>query len=546
MIMKFRHVPSCDRYSELMNEFPEEDEIEIAAEGPFHLPARVVSVMGQTVPDGTRPIGYTALAAAYELDVPAPDVLFAISERHSLRTEGRWSILTPRYRLPDTFVSHLAFALRHEAVDLGLLAALFRRPEAAAAIRSWVRRQPTGRHPRRAWFLYEWLTGEKLDLPPAPRVSTADVLDPERQFVISGQISARHRVRDNLPGTRMFCPLVRLSDPLVATLASDLAEEARAMVRRTAPDLMARAAAFLLLKDSKASYIIEGERPPQDRIQRWGQALGEAGQTTLNEDTLLRLQRLVIGRDTRFLHMGWRTQGGFVGSRDRETNAPLPDHVSARPDDLAALIHGMLAFAERSEAGGLDPIVSAACVAFGFVFIHPFEDGNGRVHRWLIHHILARRGFNPVGINFPVSAVFLERIDAYRATLEHFSRPRLSLTQWETTPQLNVRVFNNTCDLFQFFDATHQTEFLSACVLETIRNTLPREVEYLRGYDLAKGRIQEFLEMPDAQFDLMLGFLLQNGGRFSKRAREKEFAALTDEEVSAIESVYTDLVLPHI
>jgi hypothetical protein len=204
----------------------------------------------------------------------------------------------------------------------------------------------------------------------------------------------------------------------------------------------------------------------------------------------------------------------------------------------------MLAFAERSEAGGLDPIVSAACLAFGFVFIHPFEDGNGRVHRWLIHHILARRGFNPVGINFPVSAVFLERIDAYRATLEHFSCPRLSLTQWETTPELNVRVTNDTNELFQFFDATNQTEFLSACVLETVRNTLPREVEYLRSYDVAKGRIQAFLEMPESQFDLMLGFLRQNGGRFSRRAREKEFAALTDEEVLAIEGIYADLLLP--
>ncbi len=527
-----------------MNEIPDIDYIAAAPEVPIHLPSRVISVMGQAVPDGVRPIGYTALAAAYELDVPAPDILFAISERHSLRTEGRWSILTPRYQLPNTLVSHLAFALRHEAVDLGLLAALFRRPEAAIAIKSWVRRQPTGRHSRRAWFLYEWLTGEQLDLPPAPRVSAADVLDPERQFVISGQIIPRYRVRNNLPGTRLFCPLVRVSDPLVAMLASNLAEEARTIVRRTAPDLMARAAAFLLLQDSKASYIIEGERPPQDRIQRWGQALGEAGQTTLTEDALLRLQRLVIGRDTRFLQLGWRTQGGFVGSRDRETNAPLPDHVSARPDDLKKLIMGMLQFAERSEVGGLDPIVSAACLAFGFVFVHPFEDGNGRVHRWLIHHILARRGFNPAGINFPVSAVFLERIEAYRATLEHFSRPRLSLTQWETTPELNVRVLNKTSDLFQFFDATHQTEFLSACVLETIRKTLPREVEYLRSYDLAKVRIQEFLEIPDSQFDLMLGFLSQNAGHFSKRAREKQFAALTDQEVLDIETIYAALLMP--
>jgi len=162
---------------------------------------RVVLIMGQTVPDGARPIGYTALAAAYELAVLAPDIHFAISERHSLRKEGRWCILIPRYQLPDMFVSHLAFALRHEAANLGLLAALFRRPEAANAIRSWVRRQPLGRHPRRAWFLHEWLTGEQLDLPPARRVSTADVLDPERQFVISGQVSSRRRVRDNLPGT---------------------------------------------------------------------------------------------------------------------------------------------------------------------------------------------------------------------------------------------------------------------------------------------------------------------------------------------------------
>ncbi len=525
-----------------MNEILETDEPPGVAGGRFHLPARVASVMGQPVPAGVRPLGYAALAAAYGLEVPAPDFLFATGERHTLRTEGRWSILTPRYRPADTLVAHLAFALRHEPVDLGLLAALFRRPEAGTSITAWVQRQPTGRHPRRAWFLYEWLTGERLDLPSAPKVAAADAIDPERQFAISGQIVSRYRVRDNLPGTPRFCPLVRLSPDLIAMLASDLAEEARAVVRHTAPDLIARAAAFLLLQDSKASYIIEGERPPQDRIQRWGQALGEAGRTAISEDEFLRLQRLVIGRDTRFLRLGWRAQGGFVGRRDRDTNAPLPAHVSAKPEDLGALIDGLMEFAERSDVGELDPIVSAACLAFGFVFIHPFEDGNGRIHRWLLHHVLARRGFNPPGVNFPVSSIFLERIEAYRATLEHFSRPRLALTDWETTPDLNVRALNDTHDLFRFFDATRQAEFLSAAVMETVRNTLPREIEYLRRYDLAKSRIENFLEMPEHKFDLMMGFLRQNAGQFSKRAREKEFGALTDDEVAAIENIYADLL----
>ncbi len=46
--------------------------------------------------------------------------------------------------------------------------------------------------------------------------------------------------------------------------------------------------------------------------------------------------------------------------------------------------------------------------------------------------------------------------------------------------------------------------------------------------------------MPDRTLDNLLGFLRQNGGRLSRRAREKEFAALTDEEVRRIEGAYAD------
>ena len=61
-------------------------------------------------------------------------------------------------------------------------------------------------------------------------------------------------------------------------------------------------------------------------------------------------------------------------------------------------------------------------LAFGFVYIHPFEDGNGRIHRYLMHHVLARRGFNPSGVIFPVSAAILDKIDEYREVLESYSR----------------------------------------------------------------------------------------------------------------------------
>ena len=67
---------------------------------------------------------------------------------------------------------------------------------------------------------------------------------------------------------------------------------------------------------------------------------------------------------------------------------------------------------------GLDPVLQAAATAFAFVHVHPFQDGNGRLHRCLIHHVLAERKFTPAGMVFPVSSVMLDRIDEYRSTLQ--------------------------------------------------------------------------------------------------------------------------------
>jgi Fic family protein len=209
------------------------------------------------------------------------------------------------------------------------------------------------------------------------------------------------------------------TEALRAFTVRDLAERARAAVANVPRDLLARTAAFLLLKDSKSSFAIEGEHPPQDRMQRWGRAIGDAGRRPIDLDELLRLQRIVIG-DARYVRLGLRHAGGFVSEHDRETGMPLPEHISARHEDLQSLIEGLVAF-DRSAARHLDPVLAAAALAFGFVYVHPFEDGNGRLHRYLVHHVLAERGFNPPGLVFPVSAAILDRIADYRKILESYS-----------------------------------------------------------------------------------------------------------------------------
>ena len=493
------------------------------------------------LPERATPAGYAALADAYSLQVPLPRTLFATGERHRILDEGGWRLLTPRHAPRPTLEANLTFALKYEGLDLAVLKRLFLAAD-AIEIESIVRDTPTGSYARRLWFLYEWLTGQRLNLPDATRGNYVPVVDSRQQWAVPGENSARHRVRNNLPGTPEFCPLVRRTEALEEFVNLDLAERARAVVAAVPGGLMARTAAFLLLKDSKSSYAIEGERPPQDRIQRWGRAIGEAGRQPIDLDGLLRLQKIVIG-DDRFVRLGVRTEGGFVGEHERDTGTPLPGHVSARHEDLASLIEGMVAF-DRDAAAVLDPVIAAAVLAFGFVYIHPFADGNGRIHRYLVHHVLAKRDFNPPGVVFPVSAAILDRIGVYGTILEDYSRRLLPLIEWEPTERGNIRVLNNTADFYRFFDATPHAEFLFECVRRTIEDDLPNETDFLRRYDRFAGQLQVIADMPDRTADMLFRFLRQNEGRLSKRAREREFKMLTDEETERIERHYGEAFGP--
>ena len=484
------------------------------------------------------PAGYAALIDAYGLKVPPPLLLCATGERHRILQEGSWRILTPRHAPRPTLEAHLTFALKYEGLDLAVLKRLFLSVD-AAEIESIVRNKPTGSYARRLWFLYEWLTGQHLNLPDAKRSDYVPVVNPQQQWAVPGEKSARHCVRNNLPGTPDFCPLVRRTEALTEFVNLDLAERARAAVAAVPRDLQARTASSLTMKESRSSCAIEGERLPQSRIQRWGRAIGEAGRQPTDLEELLRLQEIVIGND-RFVRLGLRTEGGFVGRHDRVTGAPFPDHISARHEDLMSLAEGMVAF-DRDPATAIDPVLAAAALAFGFVYIHPFDDGNGRIHRYLIHHVLARRRFNPPGVVLPVSAAILNRIDDYRAVLEDYSRRLMPLIEWEPTERGNVRVLNDTADFYRYFDATPHAEFLFDCIRRTIEEDLPKESDFVQRYDRFTRHLQAIADMPDRTANLLFRLLHQNAGQLSKRARKEEFQALTDEETEWIEQLYDEV-----
>ena len=490
------------------------------------------------LPETGTPAGYAALIDAYDLVVPLPRTLSAISERHRVVEHPGWRILTPRHAPKPSLDGHLTFALKYEGLDLAVLKRLFLAvgPHPVAAM---VNATPTGKYARRVWFLYEWLTGTKIRIPDATSGAFVPVVDTDQQWAGEAQSSPRHRVKNNLPGTPEFCPLVFRTDLLEELAGMDLRKCALEIADAVPGDLLARTAAFLLLKDSRSSYAIEGERAPQNRIQRWARAIGQAGREPLDLQELLRLQKIVIG-DARFVQLGLRTKGGFVGEHDRDSGMPLPDHISARDMDLPGLIEGMVAF-DQDESRALDPVIAAASLAFGFVYAHPFEDGNGRIHRYLIHHVLAQRGFNPPGVTFPVSSAILDKLAEYKLVLEEYSRALLPVIEWKPTDRGNVEVLNDTGDFYRFFDATRHAEFLYACVRKTVEEDLPNEADFLRRFDRFRGAVESIADMPDRTLDMLFRFLRQNEGLLSNRARSREFTALTNDEVTRIEEHYAEL-----
>lgn len=489
-----------------------------------------------SVPGGASLAGLSALVHAFKVQAPVrhPACISQQSIKGHFRELDNWQLYSNRYQLEPTVAAHLNFAIRYENVDLLVLKRIFQALP-PLVVEQYIESAPTGTLTRRTWYLYELLTGNRLNLADAAAVVAIDLLDSDKYFVrANGRLSVRHRVRDNLLGTARMCPIIRRTDELTNFVSRDLAQSALSIIGRVSGAVVARAASFLLLADSQASFQIEGERPPRNRIERWGRAVMQAGRIALTKAELTRLHNLLI-EDSRFVQPGLRKEGVFLGERSFD-GEPLPEFIGARPSDLEDLTDALLEMNATMSGASLDAVLQAAATAFAFVYVHPFEDGNGRLHRCLIHHTLADRHFAPPGLLFPVSSVMLAWIDQYRKTLQSHSGPLMEFIEWTPTSKGNVDVTNDTSDLYRYFDCTEAAEFLYKCVERTIDVDLPREIDYLARRDEALRSLMNRVEMPDRTAEQFLLYVFRNGGRLPNR-RRKEFAALTDAELSDLEEI---------
>jgi len=484
-----------------------------------------------------RPVGYLALIERFGLDV-IPNwhrSMIAAGSIHKVASTARRvdEVYPSKYWPGDEVGDHLEFALKYDGTNLAILARLFQ-VIAMEDVLDYVKSRPIGKYARRLWFLYELLTGKSLPMDDLTKGNYVDLLEPEEYYTTgSARPVRRQRINDNLLGDSRFCPTIRRTDVLRGFEKTDLPARCQRIVSSYSPHLLKRAMSYLYKKETKSSFEIEHIKPNSTRTERFI-ALLQLAETEdfCEKGRLIDLQNRIV--DPRFRDTDYRTDQNYVGETVGPQNEKV-HFVCPKPGDLVGMMEGLVASHKRMDTGDVPAVVHAAAVAYGFVFLHPFEDGNGRIHRFLIHNILARRKFTPVGFIFPVSAAMLKNLSDYDGSLESFSRPLMELVEYSMDESGRMAVQNDTAHWYRFIDMTTQAEALFRFVEQTIDTELVEELAFLANYDQTKKSIQEVIDMPDRKIDLFIQACLQNNGQLSARKRASHFDFLTDEEVTRME-----------
>lgn len=437
----------------------------------------------------------------------------------------------------DTPLMHLEFSLKYDDLNLNFLKSVLNKIPGEDVI-AFIEDSPSGKYARKLGFLYEFVTGKKLEVEKIITGNYTDFLDTKKYITGNSIRNKRWRIYDNLLGTRNFCPIVRKTKELNELLKSNIPQKIEQLRNDFPPEIFRRATNYLYGKETRSSYEIEKEQPSPDRMEKFVALLMKAGteqaDQLLNKERLIQLQNAIV--DERYAAKSFRDFQNYIG-QSLAGYREMIHYICPPPGIVLSLMQGLQQTAFKTD--GIPPEIRAAIIAFGFVFIHPFEDGNGRLHRFLIHDILVSDGMVPQGIIIPVSAHMLNHLKDYDHILESYSKPLMQFIKYEKKDEGEITVTNaeETESYFRYPDLTDHCIYLIRTIHATLKEDMPEELTFIQRYDEVKKELQHIVDMPDKLLNLMIMFLHQNRGVFPKR-RHEQFKELTDHEINRMQNVF--------
>lgn len=431
-------------------------------------------------------------------------------------------IIPGSWKVVDSPYEQMILAIKHQGIRLHYFAAVFKVVD-KEELASFIKSKPTSTYNRVIWYLYEWLTGERLDIDDVKSGNYVQLFDDRYYYTLKvGERDKRTRVINNAIGTKEFCPTVRKTPRILELEQTNVYETAYAKIQHIGADVKAdvigRSINYLYTKESKSSTEIEKETPTKQKMKRFLNTIKNAGLFELTKEKLLDIQNQIVEESKR--SDDYRQTEIYVGATIRRLGgldedihyiAPLAKHVPS-------MMEGLFATHEKLMLdSSLPSLMHAAVISFGEVYIHPLVDGNGRTHRYLIHDVMKQR---EPGHEFiiPISAAILKNSNEYDRVLETISRPIMSMLEYELDEDNDNQaiIYNDIDYMYRYPDYTEHVVFVYDMMNAAISTELVEEICLLLVFDKIKSAINNRSDVPNDKLDTIVSIIINGAGVVSK------------------------------
>jgi len=496
--------------------------------------------------------GYTYLIEELGLSMPPLGLELAIGNKNvdEIRPYGsvRIKLLAKNKKVGTNVYEHLETAISYQGIRLAYLVPIFDNLD-GTLLSDYIKEKPQAINRRCIWYLYEWLTGNQLDIENS-KSNYAALLDDRFYYTSnSGVKNSRTRITNNMLGNKEFCPMIRKRPEVLAFENKDLMGMAQAQLnnlhRAINPELLGRSIEYLYTKETKSSTEIEKENTPEAKMRKFYRVLKTSGAINLSKKRLIDIQNEIVRSEKK--DDDYRDEEIYVG----ETRLTWQDgfeenihFIGPKHSHVPSMMKGFLDMHKSLLLDNtLPPMMHAAIMSFGFVYIHPFSDGNGRIHRYLIHDVLKSRVTTEQDFIIPVSATILQRAKEYDDVLESISKPVMALIDYEINEKdYSITINNDINYMYRYPDLTPHVLFLYQMMETSISKDLIQEVLYIVKYDAVKKEIENRYDIPNKELNLFIKLALQNKGKISNKKREKFVNWINDEQLVTLEKVICTLL----
>lgn len=481
-------------------------------------------------------IGYAYIAKVCNIPDGFLEETSIIDSRvNKMQKDGKIARYPSKSSPEGDLLSHIAFALKNEPINLFVLTSGLSKIE-EKDITHRINTSPNSVPLRMAGYVWEHVHQKELDVINTS-ASYVKFFNESEYVTGDSKRSSKWRIDFNGLGDLSWCPIIKRTSYIKEMMEKSLLKETSDFLTVVNPEILERAISWLYMSETKSSFLIENEIPSHEKSKAFAHLLSKIdGTDKLDEDFLVAIQNEIIGNplDKAFCFR-WNQNWLSKGPLDRESSIT---YIPPKPELSTELMPFVMGFANNSQ---VDEIIKASVLSYSFVYMHPFNDGNGRISRYLIHHALAQSDYLQNGIILPVSVAMENDEAKYLSSLTSFSKPARLLCDVfldnEYKPNFNWHELSDNA--FRYIDLTKQTEYLFSVLDKSLELSLKKEIEFLTNFDRIFNEANKRLDIRNNYLNELIIGAMDNDGKVSNNKRKK-FSFLSSEVFEEIEKIIND------